>query len=137
MDQRQKNERINLILKLLMAILFTTGAIIFSYPFLANAVNSYYDQKMMEKNLAEMAATNTKEQAKRHQEMAEKNKELAESKNMTNIPGMGLVEDPFENAVDDAKDPGKAYYEEHTVGAIYIPKISVSLPLFDETNAAL
>ncbi|MFS7330321.1 class C sortase, partial [Carnobacterium divergens] len=52
MDQRQKNERINLILKLLMAILFTTGAIIFSYPFLANAVNSYYDQKMMEKNLA-------------------------------------------------------------------------------------
>ena len=41
MDQRQKNERINLILKLLMAILFTTGAIIFSYPFLANAVNSY------------------------------------------------------------------------------------------------
>ena len=137
MDQRQKNERINLILKLLMAILFTTGAIIFSYPFLSNAVNSYYDQKMMEKNLAEMAATNTKEQAKRHQEMAEKNKELAESKNMTNIPGMGLVEDPFENEVDDAKDPGKAYYEEHTVGAIYIPKISVSLPLFDETNAAL
>lgn len=54
--------------------------------------------------------------------MAEKNKELAESKNMTNIPGMGLVEDPFENEVDDAKDPGKAYYEEHTVGAIYIPK---------------
>lgn len=137
MDQRQKNERINLILKLLMAILFTTGAIIFSYPFLANAVNSYYDQKMMEKNLVEMAATNTKEQAKRHQEMAEKNKELAESKNMTNIPGMGLVEDPFENEVDDAKDPGKAYYKEHTVGAIYIPKISVSLPLFDETNAAL
>ena len=43
MDQRLKNERINLILKLLMAILFTTGAIIFSYPFLANAVNSYYD----------------------------------------------------------------------------------------------
>ncbi|HDT8183474.1 TPA: class C sortase, partial [Enterococcus faecalis] len=108
MDQRLKNERINLILKLLMAILFTTGAIICSYPFLANAVNSYYDQKMMEKNLAEMAATNTKEQAKRHQEMAEKNKELAESKNMTNIPGMGLVEDPFENAVDDAKDPGEA-----------------------------
>lgn len=56
---------------------------------------------------------------------------------MTNIPGMGLVEDPFENEVDDAKDPGKAYYKEHTVGAIYIPKISVSLPLFDETNAAL
>ena len=38
MDQRLKNERINLILKLLMAILFTTGAIIFSYPFLAHGM---------------------------------------------------------------------------------------------------
>ena len=32
---------------------------------------------------------------------------------------------------------GQAYFKEHTIGAIFIPAIHVSLPIFDETNAAL
>lgn len=50
---------------------------------------------------------------------------------------MGLVEDPFEAVVGQDTNPGREYFEEHTVGAIYIPAIHVSLPLFDETNYTL
>ena len=53
------------------------------------------------------------------------------------IPGMGQVKDPFEQAVRNVQNPGKEYYEQHMIGAIYIPKINVSLPLFDETNDLL
>ncbi|MBK4806418.1 peptidase C60 [Enterococcus faecium] len=50
---------------------------------------------------------------------------------------MGQVKDPFEQAVRNVRNPGKEYYEQHMIGAIYIPKINVSLPLFDETNDLL
>lgn len=137
MDTKQKHEKTNLTLKLLMGILFIIGAMIFSYPFIANAVNTYYDQKMMEKNLAEMATENAEQEAKLFEEMTVKNKELANSENRSNIPGMGLVEDPFERSVNNVQDPGTEYYEAHHVGAVYIPAINVSLPLFDETNSML
>ncbi len=136
-EKAQKNERINLFLKLLMATLFIIGAIIFSYPFVSNAINSYYDQKMMERNLAEMAEANTERQEQMLLDMQASNRELANNDNYSNIPGMGFVEDPFDEAVMGAFDPGKEYYAEHNVGAIYIPSINVSLPLFDETNNIL
>ena len=51
--------------------------------------------------------------------------------------GMGKVKDPFEQAVKNEKEYQKNLYKEHLIGAIYIPKIKVSLPLFDETNDQL
>lgn len=133
MDQRQKSERTNLILKLLMALLFVTGAIIFSYPFVADAVNNFYDQKMLAKVQDENNEAIKRQEKARLKELEEKNKQMKG----TNIPGMGIVKDPFEDAVGDAQNPGRKYYEKHTIGAIYIPEIEVSLPLFDTTTPSL
>lgn len=137
MNERQRNERINLLLKLVMAILFMTGAVIFSYPFVVDAINNYYDQKMIERIQLENEERFLQEREERLAEMARQNEELLKNKQTTNVPGMGLVEDPFEEAIGQDTNPGREYFEEHTVGAIYIPAIHVSLPLFDETNYTL
>ena len=137
MNERQRNERINLLLKLVMAILFMTGAVIFSYPFVVDAINNYYDQKMIERIQLENEERFLQEREERLAEMARQNEELLKNKQTTNIPGMGLVEDPFEAVVGQDTNPGREYFAEHTVGAIYIPAIHVRLPLFDETNYTL
>lgn len=138
MNERHKNERINLLLKLVMAILFMMGAVIFSYPFVVDAINNYYDQKTIERMQKDSQEQFLQEREEHLAEMARQNEELLKNKQTTNIPGMGLVEDPFEAAVgEEDSNPGREYYEEHTVGAIYIPAIHVSLPLFDETNYTL
>lgn len=135
--QYLKNERINLILKLLMAILFIAGAVVFSYPFVSDAVNNYYDQKSIARLQAENVQRNLEDLKRQKEELQKKNEQLLAEGKLNNIPGMGLVEDPFASAVGDAKNPGIEYYEENTVGAIYIPAINVSLPVFQETNNVL
>lgn len=136
-NQQLKKERLNLILKLLMSILFITGAIVFSYPFVSDAINNYYDQKNIEKLQIETEKQNIEQLQKQREELERKNQELLAEGKLNNIPGMGLVEDPFDSAVGEAKNPGVAYFEKYTVGAIYIPTINVSLPLFRETNNLL
>ncbi|MGX7351938.1 hypothetical protein RU97_GL002559 [Enterococcus canis] len=130
----KKDDKINFGLKVIMALLFLTGAAVFSYPFVVDSLNNFIDQQMIAKYQQEANERNAAQRDQLIEEMAQKNAEMSHS---TNIPGMGLVEDPFEDAVADAGNPGREYYEEHTLGAIYIPAINVSLPLFDETNDLL
>lgn len=136
-QQRLKNERINLILKFLMALLFLSGAIVFSYPFVSDAINNYYDQKAIEQLQEQTAKQNLEDLKRQKEELIAKNTQLLAEGKINNIPGMGLVEDPFAEAVGDARNPGVDYYKENTVGAIYIPTINVSLPVFKETNNVL
>lgn len=49
-NSKIKKEQMNVLLKVIMFILFVSGASIFAYPFISDAVNNYYDQK----NLAKM-----------------------------------------------------------------------------------
>lgn len=137
MDQNLKNERINLLLKLLMALLFLTGAVTFSYPFVVDAINNYYDQKTIEKMHRENQEQLLTEREEHLSKMKQQNDVLRTNKQTTNIPGMGLVEDPFEESIGNTPNPDRQYFSDHTIGAIYIPKIHVSLPLFDETNSLL
>lgn len=130
----KKDDKINFGLKVIMALLFLTGAAVFSYPFVVDSLNNFIDQQMIAKYQQEANERNAAQRDQLIEEMAQKNAEMSHS---TNIPGMGLVEDPFEDAVAGAGNPGREYYEEHTLGAIYIPAINVSLPLFDETNDVL
>lgn len=130
----KKEDKINFGLKVLMALLFLTGAAVFSYPFVVDALNNFVDQQMIAKYQREANERNEAQREKLISEMAEKNAAMTRK---TNIPGMGLVEDPFEDAIKGAGNPGREYYEEHTLGALYIPAINVSLPLFDETNDIL
>ncbi|MFC7056621.1 hypothetical protein ACFQOY_12790 [Enterococcus alcedinis] len=42
---KMKKEQMNVLLKVVMFVLFVTGAAVFSYPFISDAINNYYDQK--------------------------------------------------------------------------------------------
>lgn len=132
-----KNERINLLLKGLITFLFIAGAGVFSYPFVADAINNFHDQLVITNYQKELKTDSKAQQKKRLTVLQVENKKrLAESK-LTDIPGIGLVKDPFKDAVKDVDTLGQAYFKQHTIGAIFIPTIHVSLPIFDETNAAL
>ncbi len=126
--------QISLLLQLFMAVMFLAGAAVFTYPFLADALSNYLDQRRIENYQKQLERD---KEEKHEQQLAvheKKNQTLAHT---SVIPGMGRVKDPFEQAVRNVQNPGKEYYEQHMIGAIYIPKINVSLPLFDETNDLL
>ncbi|MHC5249771.1 class C sortase [Enterococcus sp. LJL90] len=128
----KKDASVNFILKLLMPGLFLSGAAIFAYPFVVDSLNNFIDQQRITQYQKE-AETNREEQAAKLAELQQKNVENAK----TAVPGLGLVEDPFEEVVSKIENPDKSYLEEHSLGAVYIPAIKVSLPIFDETNETL
>ena len=130
-----KDEKINLILKFAMVILFLVGAAVFSYPFVVDSLNNYIDQQRIEAYQKELQQKNKKDAEALKKKKTAENKEMAAKG--TSIPGMGIVADPFEENVGHNTSPGREYFAKHTVGAIYIPKINVSLPVFDTTNDVL
>lgn len=124
-----RDDKINLILKILMAAMFVTGFLIFVYPFAVDSINNYVDQYRMEKMQKE-----NQEKNQRQQEKLQKKMEAENAKNKKQVPGLGLVEDPFDEAVGNPDQPDRSYFEGHTIGSIFIPEINVSLPVFDTTN---
>lgn len=129
---KQKRNRLNLFLKLVMALMFLAGFLVFIYPFVVDAVNNYVDQRRITALQESMQKRNENEAKERAQKMQEENE-----KQKTKIPGAGSFDDPFEAALTDTKSPAKEYYEKHTIGAIFIPKIKISLPIYDQTNKIL
>lgn len=129
-----KDETINFLLKCTMASLFVIGAILFFYPFVADALNNYLDQQRISYYIEKNETENQAKLAKQAKEMAEKNQAL---KPDLSVPGMTDVKDPFATINDHADKAQKAYYQQHNIGAIFIPAIEVSLPLFDTTNDTL
>ncbi len=133
MKKKQREKKATICLKLMMAVTFFIGAAVFTYPFLANAISNYWDQQRIASYQQRIAKEKDATQKKILEEYQAKNQELAEE---WRFLGMGKVKDPFKQAVKNEKG-SKNLYKEHLIGAIYIPKIKVSLPLFDETNDQL
>lgn len=132
-----KDEKVNFILKLVAVILFALGVAIFFYPFVVDSLNNYIDQVRMTQFQKELAKENAQKQEQRQERLAQEKKNNQQMPEGVMVPEMGLVEDPFATAMSGQSKENQAYYAKHTVGAIYIPKIQVSLPLFDETNDLL
>ncbi len=136
-NKKPKNNKGNLLFKGILLVLFLSGLITFSYPFLADAVNDIHDQLTIEKYQKDYSELNKHQKEERLKKMQEDNKKLIENNKLTNIPGMGLVKDPFDEATKDIQDPGQKYFKDHMIGAVFIPKIKVSVPVFDTTNTML
>lgn len=136
-NKKPKNNKGNLLFKGIMLVLFLSGLITFSYPFLADAVNDIHDQLTIEKYQKDYSELNKHQKEERLKKMQEDNKKLIENNKLTNIPGMGLVKDPFDEATKDIQDPGQKYFKDHMIGAVFIPKIKVGVPIFDTTNTML
>ena len=134
MKKKQREKKATICLKLMMAVTFLIGAAVFTYPFLANAISNYWDQQRIASYQQRIAKEKDATQKKILEEYQAKNQELAEE---WRFLGMGKVKDPFKQAVKNEKGSQKNLYKEHLIGAIYIPKIKVSLPLFNETNDQL
>jgi sortase A len=136
-NKKPKNNKGNLLFKGILLVLFLSGLITFSYPFLADAVNDIHDQLTIEKYQKDYSELNKHQKEERLKKMQEDNKKLIENNKLTNIPGMGLVKDPFDEATKDIQDPGQKYFKDHMIGAVFIPKIKVGVPVFDTTNTML
>jgi sortase A len=136
-NKKPKNNKGNLLFKGIMLALFLSGLITFSYPFLADAVNDIHDQLTIEKYQKDYSELNKHQKEEHLKKMQEDNKKLIENNKLTNIPGMGLVKDPFDEATKDTQEVNQQYFKAHMIGAIFIPKIKVSQPVFDTTNNML
>ncbi|KAF1304492.1 hypothetical protein BAU16_01900 [Enterococcus sp. JM9B] len=128
-----KKQRTNLVIKGLIVLMFLTGIGVFSYPFFVDSLNNYIDQKMVEKHQREAAAENQKNREQALEKMAAENTKRQEA---NSIAGIGLMEELFDTTEFNGNYSAD-YYERHLLGALYIPKIRASLPIFNETNQAL
>lgn len=128
------DEKVNLFLKFLMAFLFVLGAIIFFYPFVVDAANNYFDQQRINYYITQTEKENKAKIEEQAEKLAAENAKMASE---YTVPGMTDVKDPFADINNEADKPTKAYYQKHNIGAIFIPAIEVSLPLFDTTNDTL
>ncbi|WP_445447218.1 class C sortase [Enterococcus lactis] len=124
-----KKSRIR-ILDIFMVIILVVGIGIFSYPFVEDSLNDFLAQQMIIHYQKQASSKNSEEIKKQQEKMTKKNQQLAEQ-NVS--PGIGS----FNQAVDAKalKDlPSNAFFMEHMLGVIEIPKINVSLPIFNQTT---
>lgn len=128
-----KDEKIDFLLKIAMVTMITAAIVFFSYPFFIDSMNNFLDQRQIEKFHQKTANIS---ESDREQKLRELQEDSLHSPDVA-LPEMENVEDPFEVAVEGIGEKDRQYYQSHTIGAIYIPAIQVSLPLFDTTNQLL
>ncbi|MEX0381138.1 class C sortase [Leuconostoc sp. MS02] len=128
----QKNN-VNIFLKLFIALMFFIGFLIFMYPFIANGVNNYVAQRELTV-VNQMNQNNQKASDKRLKTLIEKNQQKTQENQQLGIsPVKNLLGETLKNVPKE----DKAYYRQHSLGSIFIPKISLSLPIFDTTTDSL
>ena len=113
------------IMQVVMLMLLLAGFLIGLYPFYANALNDFIDQRRLE----QVKQADSEKAAK---ELAEKQKENAALAEEGGAPG---VVDPFANESRGSID--QAYYDERLIGAVTLLKVDLEVPLFDTTNDLL
>lgn len=113
-----------------MLALLAVGVTALSYPFVSDAVSDFFDQQIIRYYQSKADRENEAAIRKQQQIEAEKNEKLALA---GNDPGMTK----FTKAVNQKKKsvPEKTYLQKHIIAVLDIPKIHVSLPVFDQTNA--
>ena len=110
--------------KLGLLLIFLLGCLVFTYPFYSNAANYFIDQYRL------------KELAKREQiENSQKENQMKKKNNAIKVNGLVVQHDPFDASQVDTTSID---LKEHLIGSVSIPKIDVSIPLFDTiTNQIL
>lgn len=114
----------------MIVFLFFSGVIVFFYPFLSDAVNTFYASKKIESIAKENKAQFLKEKQDRIKKEKEQQKKATD-----NV--IGLKENLFDVNEDELTSLTKEEFQAHLIGQIYIPKIKVVLPIFDETTDQL
>jgi sortase A len=110
---------------MMLILIFGIGAI--AYPFIGNTVMSYLDQRIIEQSQEKANREDQINIAASQKKMQEKNDQLA-------LKGINAGGDPFSGKEEKDFSKNPDYLTDHTVGVISIPKIDVSLPIFDRTS---
>lgn len=116
-------------LDIIFLIGILAGVMLLLYPFCSDAINNYQNKHAIQRYQDKQLKSQKKEYDKQRKKMEKENKELAEKKGSPTA-------DPFKRTnekPDNSKKP-VSFYDEHTVGVIYIPKINVNLPIYDSTE---
>ncbi|MFC4772249.1 class C sortase [Enterococcus hermanniensis] len=112
-----------------MIVVFLVGVLVMTYPFYINAINDWIDQKRMEEV--------QKQNEKRTSEQLQQAKERMEVHNKKmQINGLVPRAPSFTHS-EEQKIITDKYLHSHLIGAISIPSIEITLPLFDTTNEKL
>lgn len=130
-NRRRKQKQVNTLLKGMIVFLFIAGVAVFFYPFLSDTINTFYANQMVakiEKENKEQFLKEKKEQLKKAKEQQKK----SDAKTM-----IGLREDLFDIGKNEVGSLSKEDYQKHLIGSVYIPKINIGIPLFDETTDTL
>ena len=100
-----------------------------TYPFYINAVNDFIDQKRMEEVQLQNKEQNKEQVRKAKERMKKRNEELKKNGLVPKAP-------QFTNS-NERKIVSDEYIRKHLIGAISVPTIEITLPLFDTTNEKL
>ncbi|HEL1557406.1 TPA: class C sortase [Streptococcus suis] len=127
MARTRKNIKRKLI-DTIMVLILVSGIGVLSYPFIRNSLNDLINQQLIRHYQEEANQKSKEEYQQQLSKMEEMNKQFA----YQNIsPGF----DPFSDEAKEIEET-KVIYEDHIIGVISIPKISVRLPVFDQTTEA-
>lgn len=103
--------------QVVLIVIFIVGLVIALYPFYVGALNNLVDRY----RIGQIARENEKENKKQLAKLKEKNKKITKN----------AGSDPFTSASSKVKVDLK----KHLIGKVIIPKIDVSIPLFDTTTS--
>lgn len=124
---------INFLLKLIISLMFLAGFFIFCYPFIADSINNYLAQQQIQ-SLDKLNNANQRKNTARLQKLFDNNKKrTAENQQL----GISPIKDILGRSLKNVAAKDQSYYTKHALGSIFIPKISVSLPVFDTTSENL
>ncbi|MDT2770748.1 class C sortase [Enterococcus pseudoavium] len=111
---------------MIMIAILIIGICLFLYPFVSDALNQYVEQQVISSYQKKANEKNAEEVQAEKERLKRKNQEIAAKNN----PGRDHLNEMPKKVV--AKD--KTYFEKHTIATLKIPKIKVSLPIYDQTN---
>lgn len=114
------------VLDILMFIVMIGGLGALLYPLVGDALNNYWNQQVINYYQEKANAENQQAVQQEQERIREENKKIAKA----GVPG----NDPFTKKEQQPTKNEKSYYQKHMIAVIRIPKIGVSLPVFDQTN---
>lgn len=119
-NKSQSNQK-RLLINLMIYCLFLIGVLVMLYPFYISKLNDYIDNVRVTAYQKELQDVYQTQQQKLRQE----NEQITKR-------GLRPSADPFNGKT--GQTVSKAFYKQHLLGSIEIPKINIKIPLFDTTT---
>ncbi len=121
------------IIDIVIMLLIVAGLSVLAYPFVSDAYVSYKNQQVIDSYQARETKKNQSALKKEYQSYRAKNKALAAAGTTPGVNGFNAAVNAQGTAATSAKRNQKKLAGD-TVAQLTIPKIAVSLPVFDHTS---